>query len=181
MKKLKIAAILLMACFFLSGMVYGDNINALLDIDRELVELSSQNLEITAARESELREKENKLVSTIINSNEEIEKLISALTSSDSGLNERFKSRLRFEISQEHRNDLQVFLDKWQGSGEGPSATVKGKKVAYIYGCEVNLQDGQWRNAPDGRRFWVSNEYPDIVLSPAEYKRYVASATEIED
>lgn len=181
MKKLKIAVILWMACFALSSMVYGDSINALLDIDRELVELSGQKLEETGARESELREQENKLFSAIISSNEEVKKLISALAFSGSGLDKRFKSRLLFEINQENRNDLQILLDKWQGTGEGPSATVRGKKVAYIYGCEVNLRDGQWRNAPDGRRFWVSNEYPDIVLSPAEYKRYMASATEIED
>lgn len=181
MKKIRLAVILWMACFCLSGMVYGDNINDLLDIDRELVEMSGQDLENTGARESELREKENKLFSAIINSNEEVEKLISVLDSSSSGLDERFKSRLRFEIGQEHRNDLQILLDKMQGAGEGSSASIRGKKIAYIYGCEVNLYDGQWRNAPDGRRFWVSNEYPDIVLSPAEYKRHMQSAQDVED
>ena len=181
MKKIRLAVILWMACFCLSGMVYGDNINDLLDIDRELVEMSGQDLENTGARESELREKENKLFSAIINSNEEVEKLISVIDSSSSGLDERFKSRLRFEIGQEHRNDLQILLDKMQGAGEGSSASIRGKKIAYIYGCEVNLYDGQWRNAPDGRRFWVSNEYPDIVLSPAEYKRHMQSAQDVED
>lgn len=177
----RLAVILWMACFCLSGMVYADNISELIDIDRELVEIAGQDIAETAARESELRARESQLFSSVINSNEEIELLISTLANSASGLDERFKSRLRFEINHERRNDLQILLDKWQNTGEGPSAAVRGKKIAYIYGCEVNLYDGQWRTAPDGRRFWVSNEYPDIVLSPAEYKRYLASAEEVEE
>ena len=175
------AVIMWIACFCLSGMAYGDNIRELLDIDRELVDISGQEVEKTAAREAELRVRENQLFSAVMNSNEDVEKLIEALSTSSSGLDERFKSRLRFEIGQENRKDLQILLDKWQGGVEGPSATIRGKKIAYIYGCEVNLYDGQWHNAPDGRRFWVSNEYPDIVLSPAEYKRYAQSAQTIPD
>ncbi|MBU1109613.1 MAG: hypothetical protein KKB51_23225 [Candidatus Riflebacteria bacterium] len=180
MKKMKMAVILWMACFCLSGMAYGDNIEDLLNIDRELIDISGQEIEKTAARESELMVRENQLFSVIVNSSEDVEKLIEALPASGSGLDERFKSRLRFEIGQESRKDLQFLLEKWE-SGEGSSATVRGKKVAYIYGCEVNLYDGQWHNAPDGRRFWVSNEYPDIVLSPAEYKRYKQSAQTVPD
>jgi len=180
MKITRLAVILWMACFCLSGMAYGDNISELIDIDRELVKIAEQDVADTAARESELRARENALFSSVINSGEDLEKLVPALSSTGSGLDERFKSRLRFEIGQEHRKDLQILLDKIQGMEEGPSASVRGKKIAYIYGCEVNLRDGQWHTAPDGRRFWVSNEYPDIVLSPAEYKRYMASAVDME-
>ncbi|PKL48104.1 MAG: hypothetical protein CVV42_10605 [Candidatus Riflebacteria bacterium HGW-Riflebacteria-2] len=180
MKIARLAVILWMACFCLSGMAYGDNISELLDIDSELVNIAGQDVADTAALESELRARENILFSSVINSSEDIERLIPALASTGSGLDERFKSRLRFEIGQEHRKDLQILLDKIQGMEEGPSASVRGKKIAYIYGCEVNLRDGQWHTAPDGRRFWVSNEYPDIVLSPAEYKRYLASATDVD-
>ncbi len=181
MKIARLAVILWMACFCLSGMAYGDNISELLEIDRELVKIAGQDVADTATRESELRARENSLFSSVINSSEDIEKLVSALASTGSGLDERFKSRLRFEVGQEHRKDLQILLDKWQGMNEGSSAYVRGKKIAYIYGCEVNLRDGQWHTAPDGRRFWVSNEYPDIVLSPAEYKRYLASAVDVDD
>ncbi len=180
MKITRLAVILWMACFCLSGMAYGDNISELIDIDNELVKLADQDVADTAARESELRARESSLFSSVINSSEDIEKLIPALASTGSGLGERFKSRLRFEIGQEHRKDLQILLEKIEGLEEGSSASVRGKKIAYIYGCEVDLRDGQWHTASDGRRFWVSNAYPDIVLSPAEYKRYMASAVDMD-
>jgi hypothetical protein len=88
---------------------------------------------------------------------------------------------LQFEINQEKRNDLKHFLDEYQKTWEDESSWVKGKKkIAYIYGYEVNLRDGEWRHTPDGKRFWVSNEYPEIILSPAEYRRYSQSATVVE-
>ena len=40
MKITRLAVILWMACFCLSGMAYGDNISELIDIDRELVKIA---------------------------------------------------------------------------------------------------------------------------------------------
>ncbi len=55
------------------------------------------------------------------------------------------------------------------------------KKIAMIYGRPVDMRDGEWHETPDGKRYWTSNESPDIVLSPAKYRRYLATASEVEE
>ena len=110
-----------------------------------------------------------------------IQRFIDAAEASDSDILGRFYDRVRFEIAHENRSDLSYLLEAWHGEDGLPMPDRSKKKIAMIYGSEVNLLDGEWRKASDGRRFWVSNEYPDIVLSAAEYKKYLNSATTVED
>ncbi len=127
-----------------------------------------------------LQLRESELFTSLMNSKEEIQRFIETAEVSGPAVLARFYDRLKFEIAQERRSDLSFLVDEWHGEGNSGQPS-RNKKIAMIYGSEVNLLDGQWHNASDGRRFWVSNEYPDIVLSAAEYKKYLNSATTVED
>ncbi|MFZ5949805.1 MAG: hypothetical protein ACOYXC_03815 [Candidatus Rifleibacteriota bacterium] len=158
-----------------------DVVDELIEIDAKLAQTSQGELAEVADVESQLKDRENEAFKKLLDSKEAIEKFVKLGDKFESGLEKRFVSRMKFAINQENRNDLKAYLDDWTNVW-GDGATVRGKKkIAYIYGNEVNLLDGEWRNAPDGKRFWVSNEYPDIILSPAEYKRYAQSAVVVED
>jgi hypothetical protein len=93
-----------------------------------------------------------------------------------------FFDRVQFKIAYEGRDDLKPVLEMLKRTIQERPAVERGKKkIANIGGREVDLYDGEWRTAPDGRQFWVSNEYGDIVLSPAEFRRYSATAVIVND
>lgn len=124
---------------------------------------------------------ESELFTSLLASRPDMLRFIDTAEVSDSDILARFYDRVRFEIAHENRSDLNYLLEAWHGEDNLPMPDRSKKKIAMIYGSEVNLLDGEWRKASDGRRFWVSNEYPDIVLSAAEYKKYLNSATTVED
>ncbi len=134
-----------------------------------------------AARSVSDQLRESELFSSLLSSQQDTQRFIDAAEASDSDIVGRFYDRVRFEIAHENRSDLSYLLEAWHGEDGLPMPDRSKKKIAMIYGSEVNLLDGEWRKASDGRRFWVSNEYPDIVLSAAEYKKYLNSATTVED
>lgn len=154
----------------------------LLSIDKELSALSSNSYDKARQREKELKTREDELFAELFKSEELVVKFMQLVSSSNAGLSTRFMTRLRFEVSHEDRGNLKFLAESLvdaKEDGMAPSRT--DKKIVFIYGSEVNLSDGLWRNAPDGRRFWVSNEFPDIILSPAEYHRYLKSAATIDN
>ncbi len=182
MKSLKTSLIMLLMALFTVSAAWCDVPEELLVIDKELAVLSASNEDKDMQREKELKARELELFAGLLKSEEAAANFLQLAASSDTGLAARFMSRLRFEVTQEGRSDLKFLLEDWASKIEGESAQIRSKKkVAFIYGSEVNLLDGQWHNAPDGRRFWISNEYPDIILSPAEYQKYLKSATVVED
>lgn len=90
--------------------------------------------------------------------------------------------KLQFKVSQEQKHNLAYYLQilKHTYKKKLESYRLK-KKIAIIYGREVNLLDGEWKVLPDGKRYWISNEYPEIVLSSAEYSRYWANAITVDE
>jgi anaerobic selenocysteine-containing dehydrogenase len=163
--------------FFLASAAWADPLAELKSIEAELTSLAKQNSEESLARESKLKVEENRVFSEILQAKDALESFINNAEQFEPGLKFRFVSRLKFEITQEGRTDLKKYLDDYTETwGDEGTWTRNKKKVAYIYGHEVNLRDGEWRHSVDGKRFWVSNEYPEIVLSPAEYRRYAQSA-----
>jgi hypothetical protein len=179
MKSFKIALVILIMALFTVSAAWCDVADDLLQIDAELAAIAAAGDESATAREDALKKQENELFALLLASEEKAAGFLDRVAAVAPELTARFLARLRFEVVHEGRVDLGALLDKWLGNENSASRTKK--KVAFIYGCEVNLLDGEWHNAPDGRRFWISNEFPDIILSPAEYQRYAKTAAVIEE
>ena len=181
MKIRNIISLVVVIVIVAASSAWCDTVDELISIDSKLVKLSQSEHDLATEAESLLKKEEIKLFDRMLKSKNEIEKFVKLGDKFESGLEKRFVSRLKFAVNQESRSDLKAYLDDWT-SAWGDGATVRGKKkIAFIYGNEVNLLDGEWRNSPDGKRFWVSNEYPNVILSPAEYRRYAQTAVVIED
>ncbi len=129
-----------------------------------------------------LNSREKELTDRLMASEEELGKVAAQAVKLELGLLTRLIARVQFEILQEGRTTLQSALTALRAAFQAQTIDDRGKKkIAYIYGREVDLLDGEWKTAPDGRRYWVSNEYPDIILSSADYRRYLATAVTVED
>jgi hypothetical protein len=140
-------------------------------------------LDLTEAVPAELmlRTREMKLTNRLLESPADLDELAQKAAALEGGLLSRLLHRLQFEVSlnqqTRYASAVSAFRQAWLG---GRDDRLK-KKIAYIHGCEVNMLDGEWHTTPDGRRFWVSNEYPDIVLSAAEYRKYLSTAVVVND
>ncbi len=133
-------------------------------------------------RELSLNSREQELTNRLLASEEELAKVAARAGELELGLLARLIARVQFEITQEGRTSLQPSLKALMASFQSLGGDLRGKKkIANIYGNEVNLLDGEWNTTPDGRRYWTSNEYPDIILTPADYRRYMATAVTVED
>lgn len=182
MKIRNLTLLLLFMTLFTLSAAWCDVIEDIIANDRELENIENLETSPSGSAATRLRLHENALFEQLLDSKEDSQRFIEVAGDSQPELLNRFIDRVRFEVSQEKRSDLNFLLEGWNDFSEGESATVRGhKKVVFIYGFEVNLLDGEWHNAPDGRRFWVSNEYPDVVLSPAEYRRHFKNAATVED
>lgn len=146
---------------------------------------SYKKLEKIHAKESALKErslniKESALFYKLLNTRAELDIIIRESNSIEVSLLKRFRDRLQFEVSYEKRLDLKPVLEQLSMKLQSDIIEeVSKKKIAYIYGNEVNLLNGDWQNTTDGHRFWISTEYPDIVLSPAEFRKYVEASTTV--
>lgn len=129
-----------------------------------------------------LNTRETELTDRLLASEDELSKVVAQADRLELGLLTRLISRIQFEVIQEGRTSLQSSLSRLRSTLQTQTIDDRGKKkIANIYGREVDLLDGEWKTAPDGRRYWVSNEYPDIILSSADYRRYLATAVTVED
>ncbi|HNV69948.1 MAG TPA: hypothetical protein PKO06_09635 [Candidatus Ozemobacteraceae bacterium] len=138
-----------------------------------------QPLPEAVTEELKLSEQESKLTEQILADQQETEKLTKKANLLSQGMIRRLLNRVQFKINHENRVELKGVMTALSGMSE---QMMRGKKkIAYIAGREVNLLDGEWREAPDGRQYWVSNEYPEIILSPAEYRKYAATAVIVTD
>lgn len=179
--KIKIFLTLMAVILIFNTCVRGDEIQDLKELDQQFIQAAESELSVGVTREKELKKKETELFNSLLKSTEKIDKFIEVADDFESGIQDRFFDRLNFEINQENRTELKAYIDGWNFNNPSQGANFRSKQViAYIYGNEVNLRDGEWRYTPDGRRFWVSNQYPDIVLSPAEYRHYAKNATVID-
>jgi hypothetical protein len=80
-------------------------------------------------------------------------------------------NRLRFCVHQEQQSELlqfipEAYVDRIQS---GTSTPFSGAKT------QPDLTRGTWHQTPDGRRFWVSETNPEIILSPAEYQHFLTT------
>ncbi|RCK80982.1 MAG: hypothetical protein OZSIB_2359 [Candidatus Ozemobacter sibiricus] len=129
-----------------------------------------------------LNAREKALTDRLLASEDELSKVVAQADRLELGLLTRLISRIQFEVIQEGRTSLQPYLSSLRSTLQSQTIDDRvKKKIANIYGREVDLLDGEWKTAPDGRRYWVSNEYPDIILSSADYRRYLATAVTVED
>ncbi len=174
MKVNKLTWLVLLFALFTVSAAWCDVVADLMANDRAM---SAQE----KSRDVSLQLRESELFTALLSSKNDIQRFVETAEADESDILSRFFERVSFEVVHERRSDLAYLLDEWHGEGDQPESARGKKKVAMIYGSEVNLYDGEWRQAPDGRRFWVSNEYPEIVLSAAEYKKYLNNAVVIED
>ncbi|MBF0409738.1 MAG: hypothetical protein HQM10_20525 [Candidatus Riflebacteria bacterium] len=132
--------------------------------------------------EKELLDKENKCSEMLLASADNIALLFQKTAYIEKSLLNRLAQRITFKITLEGRSDLMasLTLTRERLSNYRPDVRTK-KKIANIGGRQVDLYDGEWNTAPDGRQYWVSNEYSDIILSAAEYRRYAATAVVVDD
>lgn len=132
-----------------------------------------------------LQTKEAALTEQLIAAPEELGKVVAQASKLETGLLNRLTSRVQFKVTQEHLTSLEGSLSALRvalDDRNSPSSSLRGKKrIASIGGREVDLLDGEWRSTADGRQFWVSNEYSDIILTAADYRRYWAHSSSVED
>ncbi|HNW12594.1 MAG TPA: hypothetical protein PLK58_02365 [Candidatus Rifleibacterium sp.] len=174
MKVNRLSWLVLLFALFTVSAAWCDVVAELMANDRAM---STQE----ASRDVSLQLRESELFTALLASKTDIQRFVETAEATESDILSRFFERVNFEVVHERRSDLAYLLEEWHGEGKQPNFPRSKKKVAMIYGNEVNLLDGEWRQAPDGRRFWVSNEYPEIVLSAAEYKKYLNNAATVED
>lgn len=173
MKSLKTTFLLLMIALFSVSAVRGNTVaEELIAINEQLIGLVNSSQAEFTEREKALRDRETALFKDLVKSEKDASDFLKRLSKDEGKLGERFLAHIRFQISHEGRDDLKSLLKKWEADSAAAAEVNARERTVSIYGCEVNLLDGEWRNAPDGRRFWISNEFPEIILSPAEYQRY---------
>jgi len=173
MNSLKTTMILLMMALFSVSAVWCNTITGeLVAINEQFIGLVDSDQAEFAEREKSLLAVEARLFKNLLRSEKASSEFLKKIAQEKGGQTERFLAHIRFEVSHEGRDDLKPLLQKWEKVSDAPAEGQSREKTVSIYGCEVNLLDGEWRNAPDGRRFWISNEFPEIILSPAEYQRY---------
>lgn len=178
MKIRRLTLLVLIIALFTVSAAWCDVIDDLMANDRQLAGFSAATGS-AAADLTALQLRESELFAALLQSDEDIKKFVSQAEATDSEILNRFYDRVRFEVSHEKRSELSFLIEDLN---DGAGATdARNKKIVFIYGSEINLLDGEWRSSPDGRRFWVSNECPDIVLSPAEYKRHFKNAATVEE
>ncbi|MBF0546895.1 MAG: hypothetical protein HQM08_20815 [Candidatus Riflebacteria bacterium] len=133
-------------------------------------------------QEKILLEKENFLSEKLLSSSEEIELLTKNSKAIEKGMLQRLIQRVAFKVNLEKRSDLAGCLSSLQIASKINKNDLRDrKKIANIGGRQVDLLDGEWNTTPDGKQYWVSNEYSDIILSAAEYRRYAATAVNEDD
>ncbi|HOY69099.1 MAG TPA: hypothetical protein PLP29_19660 [Candidatus Ozemobacteraceae bacterium] len=129
-----------------------------------------------------LRLRESELLKKLLADEAELALVAARAAEIETGLRARLIDRVRFELAQEGRTSLSGVLEALVTAQKADPNDERGKKkIAMIYGRPVDMRDGEWHETPDGKRYWTSNEYPEIVLSPAEYRRYLATASEVEE
>ncbi len=158
---------------------YAGPVDELLSISATYEMTLMQPLSEAVGEELKLNEQEARLTEQILADEKETEMLVKKAGLLNQGVVRRLLSRVQFKINHENRDELKSVMTALSGMSE---QMMRGKKkIAYIAGREVNLLDGEWRETPDGRQYWVSNEYPEIILSPAEYRKYAATAVIVTD
>lgn len=134
------------------------------------------DLESGIRSEINVRMREAELTNKLLADEAELNLVAARAAELESSMRARLIGRLQFEISQEGRAGLNGVLQMFLAANGDDSSISRGRKIAIIYGREVDMRDGEWHETPEGKRYWTSNEYPDIVLSPAEYRRYLSTA-----
>ena len=182
----KPSLVLIAALFLLSMSVAAAHADSLVkdfeSLSQEYHRTSAMDLSQAVPLERSLKNVEDDLIERLLKSKQALHDLSRRASSLEAGLLSRLVKRLQFEVVQEGRAELKPMLTTfWSAYKQAPTIDRGKKKIAFISGCEVNLLDGEWNYAPDGRRYWTSNEYPDIVLTAAEYRRYSANAQIVYD
>lgn len=180
MKIQKLTLLVLFIALFTVTAAWCDVVDDIIDNDRKLAGFSATRSTAAGVCETALLLRESDLFAVLLQSKENVLRFVKVAETTESDVLKRFYDRVRFEVSHEKRSDLSFLIEN-PLSVTVPKSSRSHKKIVFIYGSEVNMLDGEWHNAPDGRRFWVSNESPDIVLSPAEYRRHFKNATTVED
>lgn len=147
----------------------------------------NMNLEFTQAviQDVVLQTKEAALTEQLLASPEELTRVVNQVSKIETDLLGRLTSRIQFKVTQENQSNLEGALKALRSAlddRKSPSSIVRTKKrIANIGGRQVDLLDGEWRSTADGRQFWVSNEYSDIVLTAADYRRYWATSSSVDE
>ncbi len=170
MKNLKTIYVL---CLFFAMLVSTANcsvIDELIQISHEGCQLQQKSMEEAVPKECKLFARETSLISKLFDSNKELEKVESKVEKLGSAVFERLINRARFEANH-GKKELAGYVELWEKARDKVSQnSVKPEKIGRVYGVELNLSDGEWNFTADGKRFWASNQFPDIILTPTEYR-----------
>ena len=173
MKKLRIVLVVCAALICGSSVLLADVADELIQIGERYRLLEKLELKEAIKQESIIKADEKALVEVAFSSIKELESITQKADEIPAEVWNRLITKIKFEVNHEKRIELKPILESWVKFNKNPSNVGPEKKTVIIYGNIVNLKDGQWQRNPDGRRFWISNEYSDIILSPAEYRRYM--------
>jgi hypothetical protein len=177
MKKIKLIYVLCLFFASIAAMANCSVIEELVQISHQGCKLQQKTLEEAAPAECALLAKENALMIKLFSSKIELGKVASLVTKLDGAVYNRLIDRAKFEASHGNKK-LADLIQSWELARK-PVLTKDSKpeKIGRVYGVDLNLRDGKWNFTPDGKRFWVSNEYPDIILTPTEYRSVVQTSS----
>lgn len=170
---------LLLAILIGCGNVYAvepELMERLARIDAQIAALTRIETSEAILMEKNLIARENALFSQLLSDSAALEGFVQMSDRLVSGMPQRFSQRLRFEVNQEKRVELIPMLDSLQPSASEVRDRAVEPVNVFVCGVEVDLKNGEWHQSPGSSRFWVSAEYPWLILSPVEYRYHLNSA-----
>ena len=158
--------------------------------------------------ENLLKAREAALSAKLFEVPEPLNNLVSQSEKLEKGLLNRMVERLSFKVNHEKREDLREALDTFlkasnrmgnpfnedstQPSGKKADKARVGKISEVLAISEetksgsreperkIDLNNGNWNTTSDGKKFWISNDNPEVMLTPAEFQRVLISQDEQE-
>jgi len=169
----------LFLCFVFSLIVMpGESqiLDAFQKLNEEYSEAKNQNCFLPLSFERAFQEKETAICTKLLDSKDALISIAKNSSRIESGLLSRLIERIRFKINHENRNDLKDVLEMFPFHQQLPDIIeTQLQKLGSENSRHLDLQHGEWKTSPDGKKFWVSSEDPEVILTPAEFQRKLSS------
>ena len=149
-----------------------------LSLSREITDPPLEQTELWC-NPDHLKNLEKDLAEKMMQCPGELKKLASGASEIDEGLMDRLLVRLKNNVGEKQNGELQEAFDVLNNARKAAVPVKKRNENSkiLIFGKPIDLASGAWYTAPDGKKFWRSEQNPECILTPAEYKRFL-SATE---
>ncbi len=148
------------------------------DLVEDFLELNQEFRKVQnsdSATETLLKAREADFTSKIFESPEALKKLVGQSDKLEKELLTRIVERLSFKVNHEYREDLREALDGFLQASIRLTNIRKNKVINSESERKIDLSNGTWNTTPDGKKFWISNLNPEVILTPAEFQRVLIS------